>query len=585
MKKTVCFLLAALLALSLTGCAKTPESPTAPDEATIDGPTAADAETQVLPAEKPLTFSLPELPDVGEYYTGVKINYFFEDGLHGTFEPRDDYGPLSLYFADVTFYRDITSESEEWSFSEYMCSYGLMTRDGRVVTGANWTEAISLLMDDETGCFLLRKAIPGSEYGYDMTTDVIALDGSWAMHFDTDVSLTDLFRRDLPYLIIGTETTVPAVYSAKDGKPVLKLGGVMETDPDYGYTPPVIYADETLLLLQTEGELVEGRPMHNVYTALDWNGNVLYTKEMEDRDLYPYDTYLTNGKLLRQASLKENGKFRLLNAMCEPVSDAEYESLMFDDHTGYTLAVYGSGNEIRADYFDKDGNPVFPDTGWTPVALNNLDSYNFLSGTNGTVFCTRRTHMFRDFFGNEIELPVTAKYVTVLSDYEYGEITLYMRGEDGFGYLLTPDGKLLMKIDPPYEWQYSGGGDRYVSLETGFGRALAVYKDGTVRIFDLAAGEEICSTTLETLFGPGTDPETYHEKCSLWFLSGELLCARQTTDDRSAVYSTTDLLKKYNGVVQTRYENGLVLIATPAECIALDEDGHVLYRAGNGKMA
>ena len=62
MKKTVCFLLAALLALGLFGCAKTPGQQTEPDETTLAGPTAADPETEAPPAEKPLTFSLPELP-------------------------------------------------------------------------------------------------------------------------------------------------------------------------------------------------------------------------------------------------------------------------------------------------------------------------------------------------------------------------------------------------------------------------------------------------------------------------------------------------------------------------------------------
>ena len=524
---------------------------------------------------------------MGEYYDGETIRYFFADGVHGTFEPRDDYGPLSLYYADVTCYRDVTDEGEAWNVSEYMCAYGLMTRDGRIVTGANWTEGDLTAMDDETGVFLLRQTHSGSEYeyGYGYTSDLIALDGSWAMHFGRYVSIMALFRYGLPYFMI-TDGMHPTVYSAKDGSPVLSLEKYVPADMDYAYVPNVIWADETMLLVQTKNEYEyseESSTTRNEYTALDWDGNVLYTKELVNQDLYAFDQQLNNSRLLRLSSFYQNGNIRLMNAMCEPVSDTAYHNVLFDGNSGCTLAVTGHGNGIRADYFDADGNPVSPDTGWNAVALNNLDAYDFLSGSNGAVFCSQAFHTFRDFFGNEIELPAKARYVTVLYSYENRELTLYMRSEDGFGYLLTPDGELLMKIDAPYEWQYSGDSSRYVLLETGFGRALAVYEDGTVKMFDLAAGRETYAGTLEDFFGPGTDPETYRENCSLWFLSGSLLCARQQSD--ITVYSITDPRILYKGVVCTRYANGIVMIATPAECIALDKDGNVLYRAGNGKMA
>ena len=286
MKKITCVLLALTMVFCLFGCVKQPEPETDPAAQPQSDP------AEETPAEG-LSFSLPELPDVGEYYNGEKINYFFEDGVPDSFTPRDDYGPLSLYYADVTFYRDITSESEEWSGSEYMCSYGLMTRDGRIVTGADWTEGNLTAMDDETGVFLLRQSQSGSEYeyGYGYTTDLIALDGSWAMHFDRYVAISALFRFGLPYFMI-TDGMHPTVYSAKDGSPVLSLEAYVPDDPDYAYVPNVIWADENLLLLQTINEYEyndNNTVTQNGYTALDWNGNVLYTKELVNQDLYAFD--------------------------------------------------------------------------------------------------------------------------------------------------------------------------------------------------------------------------------------------------------------------------------------------------------
>ena len=586
MKKFVCLLLALAMVLSLFGCGagKPPETPSETGAQAQPQNDASDMETASTPEETAeastgggLAFSLPELPEIGEYYSGEKIEYFFADGARDVFTPRDDYGRLSLYYADVTYYRDITTRDPEWSEAGYRCDYGLMTADGKVITGANWTEGYEMPFSETAGCFVLQTATPGDEDDAKYTSDLIGLNGSWAMHRDGYVSVTNLFDCGLPYFVIDSDPEC-AVYDVKTGAKVLSLKDFAKTDEngDFTYLPDIIYADGDLLLLATDS-LWQQDVVRQTFTAVDWDGNVRYTKTLTDRSLFH-----SGGRLITQSSFNGVRAYRLLDHDLEPIGDKDYTDVLYDDATGYTLGFYGSGDDAGADYFDADGNAVYPETGWTARQLNAMDDTFFWRSAAGSVFYNTNRIFFADFFGQEIPLPAPAAYADIVEDYENDVLYIYERGEDGVGYFCTADGTLLFRLDAPYEFQYSSDGDRYVSLTANRGYLTAVYEDGGFLVFDLTEKKETYSGVLEDVYPAGTgvdDVRAYN----LWFMPGGLMCvwSNRVTD----VFDVATMQKKYRGATSAVVRGPLTLIATPTECLALDKDGNVLYRAGNGKLA
>ena len=140
MKRIVCLLLACCIVLSLWGCGnESPENTTAPST------TEPSTEPVAVTDPEPAVFSLKKLPEIGDYVSDEKVAYFFPDGAHETFEPRDDYGEIVPYYGHTSVFREVpryeqtgedgkkyTIEVENRALV-YENGVGLMTRDGKII--------------------------------------------------------------------------------------------------------------------------------------------------------------------------------------------------------------------------------------------------------------------------------------------------------------------------------------------------------------------------------------------------------------------------------------------------------------------
>ena len=576
MKRFFCLFLALLL-LAAAGCAPHTPAPAEPDSAPseqLTEPSETETEPSTAAEQTPpdgLAFSLPALPEIGAYYTGEKTEPFFASGPADVFTPREDYGQLSLYYADVTYYRDTFGEtSPDWSEAGYRCDYGLMTADGKVVTGAKWTEGYELSFSETAGCYLLQESKPNGKETAGIATDLIALDGSWAMHLDRYASITTLYRYGLPYFVIDTQPD-GTVYDVRNGKQALSLKEYVRTDPDSGYSwlPNIVYADKALLLLQTDSEW-QADTEKNTYTALDWNGNALYTKTLTGRGLMHF-----GGSLITESASGSSRTYRLCGNDLEPVNDYAYENVLFDDATGCTLAFRFNGEEVAADYFDADGNAVSPDTGWSALTPRDVKELRLRRSANGSVFVNDDEDRFLDFFGRDIPLPSPAAFTKLVEDYENDVLYIYEHCEDGSGCLCAADGTPLLRLDAPYEYQNKATDSRAVSLFVNNGFMAAAYEDGRFRVFDLTARKETYSGVLEDVFPAGTGVDDIGSY-NYWFLPCGLLCTWKYGTYR--VYDAHTMRQKYPGAVSAVARGKLALIATPTESVALDADGNVLVR-------
>ncbi len=568
MKRFFCLFLALLL-LATAGCAPdTPAPATDPADApagTETEPSTPETEPSTAPGQTPpagLAFSLPALPEIGEYYSGEKNEPFFASGPADDFTPREDYGAVLPYCGDVTYFRDVSTADTGWDESTYMCSYGLMTAQGQVITKPQWDSFVFYPYGGGTGFYRLGN-------------DLIDVNGRWALHFDTYamVNPTPFQRGRTPRFLVESEAS-SAVYSAVTGEKLLSLEAYTSERPDFAPGVSVIFADDDMLLLtQTAWD---GGDCILTCTALDWNGGVLYTKALKNRTLFN-----DGGRLMRQSSYYSGEEYRLLDTALSPVSDRTYRFVAYDCVSGYTMGVYGSGVMTKADYFDPDGAPAAPETGWTAAALNRLGDDSFFGSETASFFLDKSANAVRDFFGNEIALPAPAERILPVLESGSGgwEPYLYLRDAENTGYLLTPAGETLLSFLAPYELAY-GAGEYAVFhplLTVGCGMAAVISADGGFYVYDMDTQETVFGGTLADVFGDGVTAEEYNRKgCSLNFLPGGLMAVHR--EDRAAVYDARTGKPLYPHTALADHVNGVALIATPTESVALDADGNVLVR-------
>ncbi|MBQ6419907.1 MAG: hypothetical protein IJK02_02425 [Clostridia bacterium] len=142
MKKAISLLILVLFLFSCVSCVpgghEEPETAPAALSGTGDGPAF---------------FQLQELPDIGSYVPHEKPAYFFDDGPRDVFEPRDDYGGVLPYCAGMTdfyepayFFNEETGETDwdnkigiDRGFGSSHALFGVMTADGRIITGGVYT--------------------------------------------------------------------------------------------------------------------------------------------------------------------------------------------------------------------------------------------------------------------------------------------------------------------------------------------------------------------------------------------------------------------------------------------------------------
>jgi len=191
MKRALALLFGVCLLLSLCACGK----PASPEEPASEPTTEPTTESTTVPVSaapgEPAVFSLKTLPEIGKYVSDEKKAYFFDDGPHNSFVPRDDYGEIvpycagvEKYFATDWTYEDPdtgelqtvqTPEEEEGLFP----SYGFATVDGRIITADLFENVFRY--EDETGA-VLYAAYPGQAFEMSGEVYLISGDGSACLH-------------------------------------------------------------------------------------------------------------------------------------------------------------------------------------------------------------------------------------------------------------------------------------------------------------------------------------------------------------------------------------------------------------------
>ena len=136
MKRGVCFFLIVLLATA-SGCGQA-------QPRTATGSPADDHHSSA--------FQLDTLPEIGGFVPDEKKAFFFEDGAHGAFEPREDYGGVAPYIEKDRIFKN-RERPEFDSVGGYFTAFGLMTTDGRIVTKGLWDHFSCAFAPDGSGYY------------------------------------------------------------------------------------------------------------------------------------------------------------------------------------------------------------------------------------------------------------------------------------------------------------------------------------------------------------------------------------------------------------------------------------------------
>ena len=522
MKRILSFTLALLLALCVfSSCAKSPpgEPTTAPP---IEETTANNDPTQASPV-----FSLPELPDLGDFVPGTApTKCFFRDGPAEGFTPRDDYGPLIPYIADAVYltspqYTTWTNpetgeeirNKQEMRQEQYQVTWGLAIPDGRVVTKGLFSSVEYYAYSDDEGFFILRgNALPRTSeeepYVYPPTI-LTDKEGRWAVEIGQAVRTEPLFDFGLPLLLAVDGKTNSAVFYDLDGKAKADMSKFVTVEYHYPNFPYLAYADEEGLLMTGVPD-EDGGSRYNTVSRVDWDGNVLSTAQEKGAD-----AYYAGGKAL---ILRNNeNKYDLMSLSGERLTD---EKMIYLDYSpllgGFIGRVKVSASRYEARYFDEYGLPAEVENAWTDSTIYALHADHAVTDGRGKplLFVDRyNRHVAFDLWGNKLPLPAEGNAATVFycftetpdryytSYYAYGGtdtaaaqgnpgVWFFIRTASGNNLLCREDGEILAGIEPPVciKQSYRNGYDVAVSAQNGC--IFVVTEKGDLVVYDGKTGEE-----------------------------------------------------------------------------------------------
>lgn len=578
MKKGICVILSLVLLLGISGCGVEPATP----------------EQTSAPEEKELAFSLSSLPEIGDFVSDEKAEYFFSDGAQHTFTPRQDYGKILPYFADVTYYRspkkqtyvDENGETVEYisdfDYSEYYYRYGLMTRDGKIITDGIWTGFFISEFGDGRG-YLTMNETNRISYESNGGADVIALDGTWRLHFDNFKGTMNLSPFGLPYFL-ATGDKKSAVYTL-EGEAVLDLGDYLYYySDDYYIAPEIIFANEDLLLLrgQAMANWDKDKAFNNpysagIYTAMDWDGNILYMLQFDNAEL----SYLC-GEIL-MLSDNSGDFFKLVTLSGEPIHGYRYTFVTYDAKEGMILAKGKLGTE-NIEYYDTEGNPVQPEeVRWNTYSRKFVGSNWLYTGENGSFIFNNGDKRAFDLFGRPLQFPVREEEIRLLKiidDYQNHRSSFYVYSKTGESFLCDADGSLLLQIATPKNAEAASGSGSPPDLGL-FVRgdyACCVTEDGTVCVYDLATGEERTMFLGEKNLLPNTSYDPV-------FISRdylELYIYDYDTDYfQTLLFSIPEQRLLYRDVLNLTFVDGCVLVAERAHSLVYGPNGELLLRLKN----
>ncbi|MCH5197683.1 MAG: hypothetical protein J1E34_02145 [Oscillospiraceae bacterium] len=450
------------------------------------------SETDPEVSQSGLFFQLESLPDIGEFVSQKKAEYFFEDGAQNTFEPRGDYGSVLPYFAGIDFYSEVIDEdiASSWTdyepLTDYRCSYGLMNGEGKIITGSLWSVYQYYGFDKNSGIFYLLR--PTNDNGG--KTDIISADGSWKIEAKSVNGLYVLFEFGLPMFVLG-DGDKSKIYSL-DGSEVLDVSQYMRSEKVYVYSeeddgeenktevfyycPEIVYADDELFLIKVPSEGREdddGLIVYDSgeYVALSHSGEKLYSFTLENTGL----RYLGNGMLVCEDYI--TNECVLMNPKGERLSESSYDSVFYSDADKAVLGVKEGAGELFLSWFNERAELT------DKIILNEKDEAYYLfkdnypvEAPNGSVFFDDASFLSYKFFAEPVEFPVPKseirRIMTVYSlDYNYegvDDIECYYFGvftKDGRCLLCTLNGELICETEQPKNFNAPPGSDSYYGVD------------------------------------------------------------------------------------------------------------------------
>lgn len=450
--KILVSLFLSLCMVAAAGCARTGEEPTTN--------TGADAEP--VSDGTQLVFHLDELPSIGGYYSGETVRYFYEDGPHNELEARGDYGGLVPYIAaykpfyEPEYYTYVDSETGETVTEERDWAdagrdkivYGMMTEDGRIVTGGLWSEVSVLTGPDGEVAYLLGQVSDSSalEHGYsaDMLYCLSAFDGSWVLDLRDEPNCWVSVMEDYPYFEVQAGGEL-RLYDM-DGKLKTELRFDQPGDAQRNIYYYVMFADEAGVTVSKD--VSDENHSYREIVTFDWNGDPLYSFRTED---YPS---VLGKNLLQVSGVDDEGKI-VLDRSGRRLDEQAYTDIYYGEAEHLFLTFTEQDGKNTVAYFDESWKPVEPQkAAWTKKTLENAEYYNMHSIGNKTLLHNYSVDVIMDFYGNPISLPVSESdilekdFCLVYSD-NYKTETTYLRINTSDAVLICgADGALLRRIEP-----------------------------------------------------------------------------------------------------------------------------------------
>ena len=590
MKRILALLLSVCLLLGLCACG----NPPAPEEPTSEPVSEPVSET---PTEKSV-FSLKTLPEIGAFTPDDKTAYFFDDGAHEDFEVRGDYGPILPYVAEIEPFREAPyftyydeddrehQEKVEHRILTYEGRYGVMTRDGRIITGPLFDYCS--LITDVHGKIILEFGIVDPKDSMAYSTVLIGGDGSWRLDFDPMqyVQFEPDGMEGCFSVSSYSENEAPPDYYTFDGERMTVPETVLAALRNAYGDAWLRYADDEQYLFRTDGtqggdfdENDEYIEETTLYVRTDLQGNVLAelwlpldVLEVHEHFLLCYDGY--------------GDTWQAFSFDGQPLTERHNGYCNFDMQQQILIGSDMETGEVHA--FDAQCNEL---------GVYEMDWSLFEGGDDGSVFLDRTKHeAYAIADGSPIDLGHTniraLDTVRTTIGYENKGLYLIVETDDGKCYLHNVDGSLIAAIRTPDYNTYTDEND--VEERTYFvnitDRFILTQSEAEGWYYqDRQTGEErqLPMPAVNLAWEDETDEDAYtlytpydrYLVITYAFHSDE-----QGERTREELYDIETGKLLTPSLVWFEYLNGPALVTAKNESYVLDENGAVILRIHNNNV-
>ena len=594
MKRIFCLLLACCIVLSLWGCGnESPEDTTAPST------TEPSTEPVAVTEPEPAVFSLKKLPEIGDYVSDEKVAYFFPDGAHETFEPRDDYGEIVPYYGHTSVFREVpryeqtdedgkeyTIEVENRALS-YGSGVGMMTRDGRIICKPiyeYYEEA-----EDFSGKKIWELHIPDPEEMFSYTPVVIAGDGSWMIEAEKDQYVSFYTEGPFSYFSLltnGNEGQIDRKLYSFDGKLLADLdqiGARFETKKEKLRFKSV---EQDRLLFEfyrpADDDDSDEQNMSRRYIYTDYKGTKLSIFSLP----VPFEERYGNCILGYDGI---GGMTQLFDLNGEPLHKKVNGYSYFDEKNQRILICEKDEGIVHV--YDTDGKPLMQyEMDWDLLECSS----------NGAVFLDRsEKKLYSIVDGSEIDLhlPDIEVLDTVyeeLRHYNGGDKYITALTQSGDCYLFDLDGNQIAKMHKPdYKKETYGDedDDYYYDID------LYVTKDYVVSVsekygwflYDFATNEER-KLPLPTMNLHFDENEREKPFARLQFFGNQMQAYLEILDDELGEFAHEDIYdlrtgrRIYSDLQMFDQTQDLILFTTKRAAVALEKDGSVLLKINSNSL-